>query len=43
MDLSSIPISPPILFFVLGAVAAFVKSNLCVPKAVTKLMSLYLL
>ena len=36
-------ISPPVLFFVLGAVAAFVKSHLRVPKAVTKLMSLYLL
>jgi uncharacterized protein len=43
MDLSSISISPPVLFFVLGAVAAFVKSNLRVPRAVTKLMSLYLL
>ena len=43
MNLSSISISPPVLFFVLGAVAALVKSNLRVPKAVTKLMSLYLL
>ena len=43
MDLSAISISPPVLFFVLGAVAAFVKSNLRVPRAVTKLMSLYLL
>jgi len=43
MDLSSTSISPPVLFFVLGAVAAFVKSNLRVPRAVTKLMSLYLL
>ena len=43
MDLSSISISPPVLFFVLGAVAALVKSNLRVPRAVTKLMSLYLL
>lgn len=43
MDLSAISISPPVLFFVLGAVAAFVKSNLRIPRAVTKLMSLYLL
>ena len=43
MSLSSISISPPVLFFVLGAVAALVKSNLRVPRAVTKLMSLYLL
>jgi hypothetical protein len=43
MDLSAVSISPPVLFFVLGAVAALVKSNLRVPRAVTKLMSLYLL
>ena len=36
-------ISPPILFFVLGMVAALVRSGLRIPKAVTKLMSLYLL
>ncbi|MBL9148476.1 MAG: sodium-dependent bicarbonate transport family permease [Phycisphaerae bacterium] len=36
-------ISPPVLFFVLGMVAALVRSNLRVPKAVTKLLSLYLL
>lgn len=36
-------ISPPVLFFVLGMVAALVRSGLRVPKAVTKLMSLYLL
>jgi hypothetical protein len=35
--------SPPVLFFFLGIVAAMVKSNLAVPKAVTKLLSLYLL
>ena len=43
MDLSAVSISHPVLFFVLGAVAALVKSNLRVPRAVTKLMSLYLL
>ncbi|MFZ9690817.1 MAG: sodium-dependent bicarbonate transport family permease [Phycisphaerales bacterium] len=36
-------ISPPVLFFVLGMVAALVRSGLRIPKAVTKLMSLYLL
>lgn len=41
--LSNIVPSPPVLFFFLGALAAFVKSNLRVPKAITKLLSLYLL
>lgn len=36
-------ISPPVLFFALGAVAALVRSDLRVPKPVTKLLSLYLL
>ncbi len=36
-------LSPPILFFVLGMVATLVRSNLRIPKAVTKLLSLYLL
>ena len=36
-------ISPPVLFFVLGAIAALVKSDLRVPRQVTKLLSLYLL
>lgn len=35
--------SPPVLFFFLGVFAALVKSNLNVPKPVTKLLSLYLL
>lgn len=35
--------NPPVLFFFLGALAAIVKSNLRVPPAVTKLLSLYLL
>ncbi len=35
--------SPPVLFFFLGALAALVRSNLRVPAAVTKLLSLYLL
>lgn len=43
MDLPAISISPPVLFFVLGMIAALVRSNLRVPHAVTKLMSLYLL
>lgn len=41
--LSNIVPSPPVLFFFLGALAAIVKSNLRVPKAITKLLSLYLL
>lgn len=36
-------ISPPVLFFVLGAAAALVRSDLRVPRPVTKLLSLYLL
>jgi hypothetical protein len=36
-------LSPPVLFFFLGALAALVKSNLRVPPAITKLLSLYLL
>ncbi|MFZ9915751.1 MAG: sodium-dependent bicarbonate transport family permease, partial [Phycisphaerales bacterium] len=43
MDLPAVSISPPVLFFVLGMVATLVRSNLRVPHAVTKLMSLYLL
>ena len=39
----SMNISPPVLFFVLGAIAALVKSDLRVPRQVTKLLSLYLL
>jgi hypothetical protein len=36
-------ISPPVLFFVLGMVAALVRSGLRIPKAISKLLSLYLL
>ncbi len=36
-------ISPPVLFFVLGIVAVLVRSDLRIPKAITKLLSLYLL
>jgi hypothetical protein len=36
-------ISPPVLFFVLGMVAVFVKSDLRIPRQIGKLMSLYLL
>jgi hypothetical protein len=35
--------SPPVLFFFLGMIAAIVRSTLSIPKAVTKLLSLYLL
>ena len=35
--------SPPVLFFVLGVLAAFGRSDLTVPEAVGKLLSLYLL
>jgi hypothetical protein len=35
--------SPPVLFFFLGALAAAVRSNLRIPPAITKLLSLYLL
>lgn len=35
--------SPPVLFFFLGMFATFVRSSLSIPKAVTKLLSLYLL
>ena len=41
--IDSLIVSPPVLFFFLGAIAAFVKSNLRVPRAITKLLSLYLL
>ncbi|HEX6851524.1 MAG TPA: sodium-dependent bicarbonate transport family permease [Candidatus Polarisedimenticolaceae bacterium] len=36
-------LSPPVLFFFLGMFAALVRSNLRVPEAVTKVLSLYLL
>jgi hypothetical protein len=36
-------VSPPILFFFLGVVAILVRSRLALPKAVTKLLALYLL
>jgi hypothetical protein len=36
-------LSPMVLFFVLGAAAAFAKSDLSVPEAVAKLLALYLL
>lgn len=36
-------LSPPVLFFFLGALAAAVRSNLRIPVAITKLLSLYLL
>eukprot|EP01037_Dinobryon_pediforme_P035340 gene35340-41684_t len=35
--------SPMVLFFALGLVAAFVRSDLAIPEAVTRLLSLYLL
>ena len=36
-------ISPPVLFFFLGVIAVLVRSNIVIPKAATKLLSLYLL
>lgn len=36
-------LSPPILFFVLGIFAGLLKSDLAIPEAVTKLLSLYLM
>ncbi len=36
-------VSPPVLFFVLGVVATLVRSNLRIPRSITKLLSLYLL
>jgi len=36
-------IVPTILFFVLGLLAAFVKSDLSIPQGAAKFMSLYLL
>jgi len=36
-------ISPPVLFFILGVVASLVRSNLRMPKALTKSLSLYLM
>lgn len=35
--------SPPVLFFVLGAVAVLVRSNLAIPKEVSSFMALYLM
>jgi hypothetical protein len=35
--------SPPVMFFFLGMFATLVRSSLAIPKAVTKLLSLYLL
>ncbi len=36
-------ISPPVLFFFLGVIAVLVRSKIAIPKAATKLLSLYLL
>jgi len=36
-------ISPPVLFFFLGVIAVLVRSNIAIPRAVTKVLSLYLL
>ncbi|MCX5691733.1 MAG: sodium-dependent bicarbonate transport family permease [Planctomycetota bacterium] len=40
---SLVAMSPPVLFFFLGVLAAMVRSNIAIPKAATKLLSLYLL
>ena len=39
---SSNLISPPILFFILGLLAAFIRSDLTIPEAIAKGLSLYL-
>lgn len=36
-------VSPPVLFFFLGIIAVLVGSNITIPKAATKILSLYLL
>lgn len=36
-------ISPPVLFFFLGVIAVLVRSNIAIPRAATRLLSLYLL
>jgi hypothetical protein len=36
-------LSPPILFFILGITAGLLRSDLAIPEAVTKLLSLYLM
>lgn len=36
-------VSPPVLFFFLGVIAVLVRSSITIPKAATKLLSLYLL
>ncbi len=36
-------LSPPVLFFLLGIIAVFVRSDLTIPDAIAKLFSLYLL
>ncbi len=38
-----VSISPPVLFFFLGVIAVLVGSKIAIPKAATKLLSLYLL
>lgn len=38
-----VTLSPPVLFFILGVVASLVRSNLRMPKALTKSLSLYLM
>ncbi|MEM6266765.1 MAG: sodium-dependent bicarbonate transport family permease, partial [Pseudomonadota bacterium] len=35
--------SPVVLFFVLGLLAAFARSDLAIPEAIAKAMSLYLM
>ena len=46
MDLSLVAqniLNPPILFFFLGMLAVFLKSDLTIPQPLPKLFSLYLL
>lgn len=43
MDLSEVLLSPIVLFFVLGAIAAALRSDLTIPEAIAKGMALYLM
>lgn len=38
-----VSISPPVLFFFLGAIVVFLRSNISIPESATRLLSLYLL
>lgn len=42
-SLASNLLAPPILFFLLGLIAAFARSDLSIPAGAAKIMSIYLL